>query len=114
MIQSMFGCASSVALTHAAVAALVGLRARRPDRRARGSRLSSLNWMPVASIARAHQPAERVDLADQVALRRAADRRIARHVRDRVVRQRADRDGAAEARRGPRRLDPGVARADRR
>ena len=42
----------------------------------------------------------------------AADRGIARHVRDGAVRQRADRDACAQPRRRPRRLDPGVAGAD--
>ena len=68
--------------------------------------------MPVASIARPHQAAERIDLPDEVALRGAADRGIARHVRDGRPRQRADRDRPAHARRRPRGLDTGVPGAD--
>ena len=60
----------------------------------------------------AHQPAERVDLANEMALRRAADRRIARHVRDGVGRQRAEPDVRAEPRRGVRRFAARVPRAD--
>ena len=52
-------------------------------------RFSSLNWMPGRVDGAAHQPAERVDLAHQVALGRAADRGIAGHQRDGVRRQRA-------------------------
>ena len=76
-------------------------------------RLSSLNWKPGGVDRVAHQAAERVDLAHQVALRRAADRRIARHVRDGVGRQRQQ-----SPTRQPRRAaayaasQPGVSRAD--
>ena len=38
--------------------------------------------MPAASATRAHQPAQRVDLADQVALAETADRRVAAHLAD--------------------------------
>ena len=67
-----------------AVAALVRLRARRPHRRT-AAPVQQLE-LDAGGVDRAsHQPAERVDLADQMALRRAADRRVARHVRDRAV-----------------------------
>ena len=60
----------------------------------------------------AHQPVQGIDLADEVALAQAADRRIARHGADRgrVV---GDQRGArAAARRGGRGLDAGMATAD--
>ena len=38
--------------------------------------------MPPASADAAHQPVERIDLADQMALAEPADRRIARHGAD--------------------------------
>ena len=60
----------------------------------------------------AHQPAERIDLADEMALGRAANRRVAGHQRDGLGRQRAERHAAAEPRRGPGRLAPGVPGAD--
>ena len=68
--------------------------------------------MPVASIAQPHQPAERVDLADQVSLRRSANGRIARHVRDVPFDSVQIADAAAQACGRPRRFDPGVSRAD--
>ena len=60
----------------------------------------------------AHQPAHRVDLAHQVALGRAADGRVARHVADKVQRQREH--GGARAQHGGRMrgLDAGMPRAD--
>ena len=60
----------------------------------------------------AHQAAERVDLANEMALRGAADGWIARHVRDRVARQRAQADAASQARGRVRGLDAGVPGAD--
>ena len=89
-IQSMFGTASSALLHPGAVAPLVGLRARRPDRRTAAA-VEQLELDAGRVDRAAHQAAERVDLADEMAFRRSADRRIARHVRDGAVRQRADR-----------------------
>ena len=66
-----------------AVAPLVGLRARRPHRRTAAA-VEQLELDAGRVDRAAHQSAERVDLADQMTLRRAADRRIARHVRDGV------------------------------
>ena len=66
-----------------AVDPLVRLGARRPDRRAAAA-IQQLELNAGRVDRAAHQAAERVDLAHQVALRRAADRRIAGHVRDRV------------------------------
>ena len=72
------------ARTHCAVALLVRLRARRPDRRTAAA-IEQLE-LDAGRVDRApHQPAERVDLANQMSLRRAADRRVARHVRDGVA-----------------------------
>ena len=75
-------------------------------------RFSSLNWMPVASIACAHQTAKRVDLPDQMPLGRATDCGIARHVGDRVSRQRAEADPIRRA--APQRTPPRIRRGRRR
>ena len=66
-----------------AVAPLVGLRARRPHRRPAAA-VEQLELDAGRVDRPPHQAAERVDLANQMPLRRAADRRIARHVRDRA------------------------------
>src|SRR4029077_19763952 len=58
------------------------------------------------------QPAERVDLPNEMALRRAADRGIARHVRHGVGAQRAESHTDADARRRMRGLAARVAGAD--
>ena len=94
-----------------AVAPLVGLRARRPDG-GTTTAIEQLELDPGGVDRRGHQAAERVDLAHQVALRRATDRRVAGHVRNRRFRQRTDRYAAAHPRRGPGRLDAGMAGAD--
>src|SRR5205809_7954557 len=59
----------------AAVDALVGLSARRPDR-GTAAAIEQLELNTGRVDGSAHQSAERVDLADQVTLRRAADRRV--------------------------------------
>ena len=94
-----------------AVAPLVGLRPRRPHR-GTATPIEQLELDAGGVDRRPHQAAERVDLANQVPLRRAADRRVARHVRDRRLRQRADRHAPAHPRRRPRRLDTRVAGTD--
>ena len=99
----MFGSASSAARTQRAVDLLVRLRARRPDRRAAAA-IEQLELNARRVDRAAHQPAERIDLANEMALGRAADRRIARHVRDGVGRQRAEPDVRAETRGGVRGL----------
>ena len=73
-----------------AVEPLVGLRPRRPHRRAAAA-VEQLELDAGRVDRPPHQPAERVDLAHEMALRRAANRRIAGHVRHRVPRQRAER-----------------------
>ncbi len=94
-----------------AVDLLVGLRARRPDGGAAAA-VEELELEAGFVDRRAHQAAERVDLADEVTLRRAADGGIARHVGDRPARQRAQADAVAQARRGIRGFAAGVTRAD--
>ena len=59
-----------------------------------------------------HEAAERIDLAHEMPLGRAADRRIARHERHGVRRERAESHATPDTRRRPRRLDTGVAGAD--
>ena len=95
-----------------AVAPLVGLRARRPDRRTAAA-VEQLELDAGRVDRAAHQSAERIDLANQMPLRRAADRRIARHVRDGVA-STACRSPTlrAHARRGPRGFDARVPGAD--
>ena len=83
-IHSMPGCPSSASRIHAPVRLLVGLRARRPDGRAAAS-VQNLELDAGRVDRQAHQAAERVDLADEVPLGRPADRRVARHVRDRLA-----------------------------
>ena len=63
-------------------------------------------------MAQAHQAAERIDLPDQMPLRGAADRGIARHVRDRAHPTACRSRRAAQARGGPRRFDAGMPGAD--
>ena len=92
-IHSMFGSRSQRREHPSAVPLLVGLRARRPDRRAAAA-IEQLELNAGRVDGAPHQAAERVDLSDEMALRGAADRRIARHVRHGVRRQRADRDVA--------------------
>ena len=94
-----------------AVAAFVGLRARRPDGRSAAS-VEQLELDPCRVDREPHQAAERVDLANEVPLRRAAHRGVAGHVRDRRLRQRADGHAPPHARRGPRGLDARMAGAD--
>ena len=94
-----------------AVHLLVGLRARRPHRRAAAA-IEQLELNAGRVDRAAHQPAERVDLANEMTLCRAANRGIARHVRDGVGRQRAESDVRAEPRGRVRRLASGVAGAD--
>ena len=93
------------------VALLVGLRAWRPDRRTAAA-VQQLE-LDAGRVDRAsHQAAKRVDFANEMSLRRSAHGRIARHVRDRVLRQRAQTDAAPEPRGGVRRFDARVAGAD--
>ena len=94
-----------------AVSLLVCLRTRRPDGRAAAS-IEQLELNAGRVDGAAHQAAEGIDLPHEMALRGAADRRIARHVCDGVGRQRADADARAQARRGEGCLASRVASAD--
>src|SRR5450759_3851587 len=75
-------------------------------------RLSTLNWIPVASIAWPHQAAQCVYLAHQVALRRSADGGVARHVGHRLSRERAQSDTQPQTRYRPRGLATGMSSAN--
>ena len=94
-----------------AVTPLVCLRTRRPDRRTPAP-VQKLELYAGCVYRAAHQPAERVDLAHQVAFGGAADGRVARHVRDGSFRKGADPDASAEAGGRPRGLHAGVPGAD--
>jgi hypothetical protein len=94
-----------------AVAALVRLGARRPHR-GTAAAIEQLELDRGRVDGETHQATERVDLANEMSLRRAANRGIARHVRDGVARHRADRDVAAHPGRRPRGFDAGVSRPD--
>src|SRR5439155_866172 len=94
-----------------AVRYLVRLRARRPDRRP-AAPVQQLELNPGCVDRARHQSAERIDLANEMSLCGAANRRVARHVRNRVGAQRAEADANAKARRRIRRLAARVAGAD--
>ncbi len=90
---------------------LVHLRARRPDgRAAAGIEQAELDSDRVRHFA--HDAAERIDLAHQMALGDSADRRIAGHLGDQVEVHRDHGGAQAHAGAGPRRLAAGVAGAD--
>jgi hypothetical protein len=92
-----------------AVAGAVALRAGRAHgRTARGVQRLELDRRAIRDGA--HGAAERVDLANEVSLRGAADGGIARHLPDRVEVQREQQRAAAEPRRRERRLASRVAR----
>ena len=94
-----------------AIHALVRLRARRPHGRPAAA-IEQLELNAGGVDRAAHQPAQRVDLANQVSLRRPADRRIARHVRDGIGGQRAQPDVRATPRGRRCGLTAGVAGAN--
>ena len=94
-----------------AVAWLVRLRPGRPHRRPARA-VEQLELYSRSVDCAAHQSAERIDFTDQMSLRRAANRRIARHVRDGFSSERAQSDAAAQLRRRPRGLHARVAAAD--
>ena len=98
-------------LTHLrAILLLVGLRAGRPDGgSAAGVEQSELDAGRINHLA--HDAAERVDLAHQVAFGDSADGGITGHLRDQVEVDRAERGLQAHARRGHRGLAAGVPRA---
>ena len=93
------------------VARLVGLRPGRPHRRTARA-IEQLELYSRSVDCAAHQSAKRIDFTNQMSLRRAANRRIARHVRDGFSSERAESDAAAQLRRRPRGFDARVPAAD--
>ena len=91
------------------VALLVGLRAWRPDSRAAAA-VEQLELDPGGVDRQAHESTQRVDLADEMSFRGAADGRVARHQRDGVRRERTQADAASHPRGRPRRFAAGMTR----
>jgi hypothetical protein len=87
------------------------LRSRRPDRRTT-TPIEQFELDTGGIDGPAHETAERVDLANQMPLRGAADRRVARHVANGLPRQRAESDVRAETGGGIRRLASSVPGTD--
>ena len=94
-----------------AINLLVCLRTRGPDRRTTAP-IEQLELNTCGVDSSAHETAKRVDLANQMPLRGAADRGVARHVGNGLPRQRAESDVRAETGRGIRRLASSVPGAD--
>jgi hypothetical protein len=88
----------------------IGLSTRRPHGWATAA-VEQLELETCRIDGTAHQPAQGVDFANQMTLRRSADRRVAGHVRHRVDRQRAETDAATHSRGGPRGFDAGMSGA---
>src|SRR6266851_5105010 len=86
-------------------------RARRPHRWTTTA-IKQFKLNPSLVDRTTHQAAKRVDLAHEMTLRRAADRRIARHMRNRVGRHRAESDAPAKTSRSVRRFAAGMTRSD--
>ena len=94
-----------------AVQTAVGLGPRRLDRRAaRTVKKSKLNARPVNHAA--HNTAERVNLANDVSLGNTADRRVTRHLPDKVQIDRHKCRIRPKTSGGRRRLAPGMPRSD--
>ena len=90
---------------------LVALRARRPDcRTTRSVQQAKLDADSVGNLA--HDSAERIDFADEMSLRDAANGWVAGHLRDQIDVQRVERRLQPHACRGHRGLAPCVTRAD--
>ena len=111
MIHETPGCRPRAERNPLAVDPLVRLGTRRPDRRSPAA-VQQLELNSRLVDRPAHQPAERINLANEMTLRRAANRGIARHQGDSGRRERADGDRSPHARGCPRRLDAGVSGAD--
>ena len=110
-IHSMFGSRSSACLTHAPYCFLSAWA--RGDHTAGPRLLIEQLELDAGRIdSDAHQTAQCIDLSNQVSLRRSADRRIARHMRDSVGRERAQADVHAQSCRCKCRFTTRVARAD--
>jgi hypothetical protein len=89
----------------------VALRARPLHRRTLGA-VEDLELDAGAVGRLPHQPAQRVDLLDQVSLGQATDGRVARHAADRFAQHRHHGHTGAAAGANPRRLRAGVPAAD--
>ena len=89
------------------VTSLVSLRPRRPHRRTAAA-VEHLELDAGGVDRAAHQAAQGIDFADQLAFRGAADRRVARHRGDVRCRHRAQRHLAPQVGRRPRRLTAGM------
>src|SRR6185436_9053067 len=94
-----------------AILRLVRLGARRPHCRPAAA-IEQLELYSRSVDCSTHQSAKSIDLSNQVTLRRAANGRIARHVRNRFSSERAQADAASELRRSPRSFDSSVSSAD--
>ena len=94
-----------------AVENAIGLRAGRADGRAL-ARVEDAELDAGFVGRRRHRAAERIDLLDQVALPDAADRRVARHLAERLDAVREQQRRAAHSCRGERGLGPGMAATD--
>ncbi len=106
-----FGSFSRISRILQPILFLVALRARRPHRRpAAGIQQPKLDADGVRDLA--HHAAQRVDLANQMALGDSADRRIARHLRDQVQIHRDHRRLQAQTGARARRFAAGVSGAD--
>ena len=68
--------------------------------------------MPARSIGPAHHPVQRIDLANEMALGQAADRRIARHLADGFELMGQQQGPRAQPRRGRGRLAAGMTAAN--
>ena len=93
------------------VTRLIRLRPRRPDSRA-ATTIEKLELYACSVDCFRHQSAQRIDLSNQMSLRRAADGRVAGHVRDGFSRERTQTDTSPQPRGGPRCFDTGMAGAD--
>jgi hypothetical protein len=93
------------------VESLVGLRPWRPDGGA-ATAIQQLELNTGGVDSTPHQAAQRIDFAYEMPLGRAADRRVARHVRDGILRQRTEPNMRAKACRRVRRLAACVPRTD--
>ena len=94
-----------------AVSLLVALRARRPyGRAARSVQQTELDADRIRDLA--HDSAKSIHLADQMSLGDAANRRVARHLRDEIDVQRVERGLQSHACGGHGGLASGMASAD--
>ena len=112
MIQSIFGTAAKRARAPTRCRRRLSAWARGDHTAGPRLRLSSLNWMPVASIALPINPPSASISRTRCPFAVPPIGGIAGHVRNGAIRQRADRNGTAQTRGRPRRLDAGMSGAD--